>query len=120
MPSLFTDTHNVVVILEKSDASEGFAQIIDFLNGSYINYALTVIPHIYISCIKQFWNTAVVKRTGDVTKLQALVDKKKIVISEDAIHEILQLDDAEGVSVEVPDSYNSLIFERQKDFLERI
>nr|GFA53025.1 hypothetical protein [Tanacetum cinerariifolium] len=39
----------------------------------------------------------VVKRTGDVTRLQALVDKKKIVISEDAISEILQLNDAEGV-----------------------
>nr|GFA81267.1 hypothetical protein [Tanacetum cinerariifolium] len=68
MPSLFADTHNVVAILEKSDASEGFAQIIDFLSGSYINYALTVSPHIYISCIKQFWNTVVVKRTDDVTR----------------------------------------------------
>nr|GFC33130.1 hypothetical protein [Tanacetum cinerariifolium] len=96
-PSLFDDTHNVVAILEKSDASEGFAQIIDFLSGSYINYALTVSPHIYISCIKQFWNTAVVKHTGDVTRIQAQVDMKKIVISEDAIREILQLDDAEGV-----------------------
>nr|GEY15708.1 hypothetical protein [Tanacetum cinerariifolium] len=110
MPSLFADTHNVVAILEKSDASGGFAQIINFLSGSYINYALTVSPHIYISCIKQFWNTAVVKHTGDVTRLQALVDKKKIIISEDAIHEILRLDDAEGVSVEVPNSYNSSIF----------
>nr|GFB54141.1 hypothetical protein [Tanacetum cinerariifolium] len=44
-----------------------------------------------------FWNTVVVKRSGDVTRLQALVDKKKIVISEDAIREILRLDDAEGV-----------------------
>nr|GFB13190.1 hypothetical protein [Tanacetum cinerariifolium] len=74
MPSLFADTHNVVAILEKSDASEGFAQIIDFLSGSYINYALTVSPRIYISCIKQFWNTAVVKRTGDVTSLVRNVD----------------------------------------------
>nr|GFA05234.1 hypothetical protein [Tanacetum cinerariifolium] len=65
--------------------------------GSYIHYALTVNPHIYISCIKQFWNTASVKRSGDVTRLQALVDKKKIVISEVVIYEILQLDDAEGV-----------------------
>nr|GFB05859.1 hypothetical protein [Tanacetum cinerariifolium] len=97
MPSLFADTHNVVAILEKSDASEGFAQILDFLSGSYINYALTESPPIYISCIKQFWNTAIVKRTSDVTRLQALVDKKKIVISEDAIREILRLDDAEGV-----------------------
>nr|GEW73348.1 hypothetical protein [Tanacetum cinerariifolium] len=51
----------------KSDASKGFAQIIDFLSGSYIHYALTVSPPIYISCIKQFWNTAVVKHSGDVT-----------------------------------------------------
>nr|GFA79096.1 ribonuclease H-like domain, reverse transcriptase, RNA-dependent DNA polymerase [Tanacetum cinerariifolium] len=66
MPSLFADTHNVVAIIEKSDASEGFAQIIDFLSGSYIYYALTVSPHIYILYIKQFWNTAVVKRSGVV------------------------------------------------------
>nr|GEX56034.1 hypothetical protein [Tanacetum cinerariifolium] len=72
-------------------------QIIDFLSGSYIHYALTVNHHIDISCIKKFWNTASVKRSGDVTRLQALVDKKKIVISKVVILEILQLDDAEGV-----------------------
>nr|GEZ32642.1 hypothetical protein [Tanacetum cinerariifolium] len=97
MSLLFADTHNVVAILEKSDAAEGFKQIINFLSGSYIHYALTVNPHIYISCIKQFWNSVSVKRSGDVTRLQALVDKKKIVISEAVIHEILQLNDAEGV-----------------------
>nr|GFB02828.1 hypothetical protein [Tanacetum cinerariifolium] len=97
MSSLFADTHNVVAILEKSDAAEGFEQIIDFLSGSYIHYALTVSPPIYISCIKQFWNSVSVKRSGDVTRLQALVDKKKIVISEAVIREILQLNDAEGM-----------------------
>nr|GEY66494.1 hypothetical protein [Tanacetum cinerariifolium] len=97
MSSLFANTHNVVAILEKSDAAEGFKQIIDFLNGSYIHYALTVNPHIYISCIKQFWKTVSVKRSDDVTRLQALADRKKIVISEDVIREILQLDDVEGV-----------------------
>nr|GFB94652.1 hypothetical protein [Tanacetum cinerariifolium] len=44
-----------------------------------------------------FWNTAVVKRSVDVTRLQALVDKKRIVITEEVVREILQLDDAEGV-----------------------
>nr|GFB25752.1 hypothetical protein [Tanacetum cinerariifolium] len=97
MSSLFADTHNVVTILEKSDTAEGFEQIIDFISGSYIHYALTVSPHIYISCIKQFWNSVSVKRSGDVTRLQALVDNKKIVISEAVIQEILQLNDAEGV-----------------------
>nr|GFB48974.1 hypothetical protein [Tanacetum cinerariifolium] len=97
MSSLFADTHNVLAILEKSDAAKGFEQIIDFLSGSYIHYALTVNPYIYISCIKQFWNTASVKRSDDVTRLQAIVDRKKIVISEDVIRKMFQLDDVEGV-----------------------
>nr|GFB12614.1 hypothetical protein [Tanacetum cinerariifolium] len=36
-----------------------------------------------------------VKRSGDVTRLQALVDKKRIAITEEVVREILQLDDAE-------------------------
>nr|GEW06704.1 putative ribonuclease H-like domain-containing protein [Tanacetum cinerariifolium] len=64
---------------------------------SYIKYALTVNPTIYVSCIKQFWNTVVVKQTDDVTRLQALVDRKKVVITEAAIRDVLRLDDAVGV-----------------------
>nr|GEV66412.1 putative ribonuclease H-like domain-containing protein [Tanacetum cinerariifolium] len=64
---------------------------------SYIKYALTVNPNIYVSCIKQFWNIVVVKQTNDVTRLQALVDRKKVVIIEAAIRDVLRLDDAEGV-----------------------
>nr|GEZ71284.1 hypothetical protein [Tanacetum cinerariifolium] len=97
MTSLFAKSHNMVVILEKSDAVGGFEQIIDFLSRSYIYHDLTMNPHVYISCIKQFWNTAVVKRSGDVTRLQALVDKKRIVITEEVVCEIQQLNDAEGV-----------------------
>nr|GFA31633.1 hypothetical protein [Tanacetum cinerariifolium] len=44
-----------------------------------------------------FWNSVLVKRSGDVTRLQALVDKKKIMIYEAVIREILQLNDAECV-----------------------
>nr|GFC72466.1 ribonuclease H-like domain-containing protein [Tanacetum cinerariifolium] len=38
-----------------------------------------------------------VKRSGDVTRLQALVDKKRIVITKEVVCEILQLNDAEGI-----------------------
>nr|GEV25531.1 hypothetical protein [Tanacetum cinerariifolium] len=87
----------MVTYLSKYDASEGFNQILDFLNASSIKYALTVNPNIYVPCIKQFWNTVVVKQVNDVTRLQALVDKKKVVVTEAAIREALHLDDAEGV-----------------------
>nr|GEW28560.1 putative ribonuclease H-like domain-containing protein [Tanacetum cinerariifolium] len=81
----------------KPDASEGFDQIIDFINGSYTAYALTVNPTNYVSCIKLFWRTVAVKSSNDVTSLQALVDKKKVVVTEAAIRDALHLDDAEGV-----------------------
>nr|GEX03112.1 hypothetical protein [Tanacetum cinerariifolium] len=78
MSSLFADTHNMVALLEKSDAAEGFEQIIDFLNGSYIYYALIVNPHIYVACIKQFWNTASVKCSDDVTRFIQLIIQNQI------------------------------------------
>nr|GEV90921.1 xylulose kinase-1 [Tanacetum cinerariifolium] len=87
----------MVAYLSKSDATEGFNQIINFLNGSSLKYALTVNPHIYVSCIKQFWITVDVKQVNDVTRLQAIVDKKKVVVIEATTREALRLDDAEGV-----------------------
>nr|GEV16588.1 hypothetical protein [Tanacetum cinerariifolium] len=43
MTLTFADTHNMTAYLTKSDASEGFDHIIDFLNASSIKYALTVV-----------------------------------------------------------------------------
>nr|GEZ37605.1 xylulose kinase-1 [Tanacetum cinerariifolium] len=97
MTLTFAETHNLIAYLSKSDASEGFNQIIDFLNGSSIKYALTVNPNIYVSCIKQFWTTVAVKKVNDVTRLQALVDKMKVVVMKAKIRDALCLDDAEGV-----------------------
>ncbi|GKA84973.1 hypothetical protein Tco_0806627 [Tanacetum coccineum] len=39
----FADTHNMVVFLEKPAESDGFHEIIDFLNANQIRYALTVL-----------------------------------------------------------------------------
>ncbi|GJX71165.1 hypothetical protein Tco_0308336 [Tanacetum coccineum] len=45
----FAETHNMVAFLEKPTESEGFEQIIDFLNASSIKYVLTINPTIYVS-----------------------------------------------------------------------
>ncbi|GKC65751.1 uncharacterized mitochondrial protein-like protein, partial [Tanacetum coccineum] len=55
--SEFSDKHNMVAYLEKSEGSEGFHEIIDFLSASHIHYALTASPTIYTSLIEQFWKT---------------------------------------------------------------
>ncbi|GJY07145.1 hypothetical protein Tco_0374199 [Tanacetum coccineum] len=66
----FADTYNLVVFLTKSSESEGFEQIVDFLNAKTVN--------------------------GEV-QLQALVDGKKIVVTEASVRRDLQLEDANGV-----------------------
>nr|GEU95140.1 hypothetical protein [Tanacetum cinerariifolium] len=45
----------------------------------------------------ELWTTVAVKKVNNVIRLQALVDKKKVVVTEATIREALRLDDAEGV-----------------------
>ncbi|GJY57864.1 hypothetical protein Tco_0457756 [Tanacetum coccineum] len=104
----FADTHNMVAFLAKPAESEGFEQIVDFLNAHTIKYALTVNPTIYTSCIEQFWATVKAKTVNGEVQLQALVDGKKIIITESIIRRDLQLEDAEGVDC-LP---NATIFEQ--------
>ncbi|GJR96608.1 putative ribonuclease H-like domain-containing protein [Tanacetum coccineum] len=92
----FAETHNVVAFLEKPKESDGFAEIIDFLKASSVSYALTVNPVIYTSCIEQFWATAKVQTVNGVRQLQALVDKKRVIVTESSIRRDLHLNDAEG------------------------
>nr|GFD26932.1 xylulose kinase-1 [Tanacetum cinerariifolium] len=96
-PLMFADTHNMVAFLSKLDTSEGFDQIMDFLNAHSIKYALVVNPTIYVSCIKKFWATATVKKVNDAVQLRSLIDGKKVVVSEAIIRRDLHLDYAKGV-----------------------
>ncbi|GKE68495.1 hypothetical protein Tco_1526567 [Tanacetum coccineum] len=69
-------------------------EIIDFLKASSVSYALIVNPVIYTSCIEQFWATAKVQTVNEVRQLQALVDKKRVIVTESSIRRYLHLDDA--------------------------
>ncbi|GJT79104.1 hypothetical protein Tco_1045829 [Tanacetum coccineum] len=93
----FAETHNLVAFLEKPKESDGFEEIINFLNASYVQYALTVNPTIYTTCIEQFWASAKAKIVNGERKIQDLVDKKKVIITETSIRSDLKLDDDEGI-----------------------
>nr|GEV00063.1 hypothetical protein [Tanacetum cinerariifolium] len=47
--------------------------------------------------VSAFWTTVTVQQMNDVTRLQALVDKNKMVVKEATIRDALCLDDEEGV-----------------------
>ncbi|GJW41076.1 hypothetical protein Tco_0066921 [Tanacetum coccineum] len=83
-------------LLLSSRAGQWFHEIIDFLNANQIRYALTVNLTIYTSCIEQFLAIAKVKTVNGERLLQAIVDKKKVIITETSIRSDLNLEDAGG------------------------
>ncbi|GJY23905.1 hypothetical protein Tco_0397563 [Tanacetum coccineum] len=93
--------------LDRKSTTGGFEQIVDFLNVNPIRYALTINPTIYTSCIEQFWATFKVKTVNRKVQLQALVDGKKIIVTEASVRRDLQLNDEEGTDF-LP---NATIFE---------
>ncbi|GJW13089.1 hypothetical protein Tco_0017222 [Tanacetum coccineum] len=95
----FCDTHNMVSYLHKTEGSEDFHQIVDFLNTSHIKYALTENPTIHVSLIQQFWQTAAANTldSGEV-QITATIDGKVKLVSEAPIRRHLKLEDSDGIT----------------------
>ncbi|GJS70423.1 hypothetical protein Tco_0703264 [Tanacetum coccineum] len=96
----YCDKHNQVGFLRKPDESTGFAEIVDFLRGSNLRYALTANPPIYDSLVKQFWQSAITTSNTDGSlEIRATIDTIRYTISEASIRDSLQLDDATGITM---------------------
>ncbi|GJV65041.1 hypothetical protein Tco_1475869 [Tanacetum coccineum] len=94
----YCDKHNQVGFLKKPNESAGFEQIVDFLRGSNLRYALTYNPTIYDSLVKQFWQTAyVITLADDTQEIKATIDSREYTITEASIRTQLQLADALGI-----------------------
>ncbi|GJS06059.1 retrovirus-related pol polyprotein from transposon TNT 1-94 [Tanacetum coccineum] len=100
----YSDKYNMVAFLKKPNESVGFTNIVDFLKGTFLRYALTHNPTIYDSLVKQFWQTATVRTLANGTpKLVASIDNKEYTITEASVISKLQLADAVGIS-NLPDA----------------
>nr|GEW72511.1 synaptobrevin, longin-like domain protein [Tanacetum cinerariifolium] len=93
----------MIAILEKYEHNIDFHQIVDFVEASYLRYALTINPTIYVSHIRQFWSAARVKTSDEETKILATVDGKPRTIFESSISRYLKLRDETGIS-SLPDA----------------
>ncbi|GJV42819.1 hypothetical protein Tco_1427355 [Tanacetum coccineum] len=99
----------MVAFLNKSEGSEDFHQIIDFLNLSHIKYALTENPTIYTSLIQQFWETASASTSkNEEMEITATIDGRVKTITEASIRRHLKLEDSDGI----PTLPNAKIFEQ--------
>ncbi|GJU39491.1 hypothetical protein Tco_1192448 [Tanacetum coccineum] len=94
----YRDEHNKVGFLEKPKGSDDYHQILDFLRGSHIRYALTHDPIIYDSLVKQFWSTASLRASKEgPPAILATIDRTPYTITESLVRSQLQLDDEGGV-----------------------
>nr|GEX39808.1 putative ribonuclease H-like domain-containing protein [Tanacetum cinerariifolium] len=89
---MFTCKKQIVVATSSTEAkyvaaTSGCAQVL-WIQNQLLDYGLLYVEYGH-------WN---VKQSTDVTRLQALVDRKKVMISKAVIKDVLQLDDAEGVN----------------------
>ncbi|GJY10588.1 hypothetical protein Tco_0378773 [Tanacetum coccineum] len=89
----------MVAYLQKTEGSEGFHQIVDFLNASHISYAFTENPTIYVSLINQFWQTATTRTldNGEI-EITATIDGKDKIVTEASVRRHLKLEDSDGIS----------------------
>ncbi|GJX19908.1 hypothetical protein Tco_0222585 [Tanacetum coccineum] len=95
----YSEKHNMVAFLKKPNESVGFTEIVDFLKGTSLRYALTHNPTIYDSLVKQFWQTATVRTLANGTpELVASIDNKEYTITEASVRSKRQLEDTAGIS----------------------
>ncbi|GJV29574.1 hypothetical protein Tco_1386022 [Tanacetum coccineum] len=98
-PMAFVPKHNQVGFLKKPEGSAGFEQIVDFLKGTHIRYALEHNPTIYVSVIKQFWQTVtVITLDNGEQELKATIDTDEYTISESSVRNKLKLADENGIT----------------------
>ncbi|GJY82645.1 hypothetical protein Tco_0496021 [Tanacetum coccineum] len=94
----YSDKHNMVAFLKKPNKSVGFTEVVDFIKGTSLRYALTHNPTIYDSLVKQFWQTDTFRTLANGTQqLVASIDSKEYIINEASVRSKLQLADATGI-----------------------
>nr|GEW74884.1 hypothetical protein [Tanacetum cinerariifolium] len=52
---------------------------------------------LFFMWVLQFWSSVSVKKVNDVVRLQALIDRKKVILTEATVREALRLDDAGSI-----------------------
>ncbi|GJY52092.1 hypothetical protein Tco_0442939 [Tanacetum coccineum] len=94
----YRDEHNKVGYLEKPKGSDDYHQVLDFLRGSHLRYALTHDPIIFDSLVKQFWSTASLRAPElGPPAILATIDRTPYTITEDTVRSQLQLGDDGGI-----------------------
>ncbi|GJW11155.1 putative ribonuclease H-like domain-containing protein [Tanacetum coccineum] len=87
--------------MDEREECQGFAEIVDFLRGSNLRYALTANQLImYFPCKTSFGRGATANTNANGSlEIKATIDTIRYTISEASIRDSLQLDDTTGINM---------------------
>ncbi|GKA53986.1 hypothetical protein Tco_0752935 [Tanacetum coccineum] len=105
----YTDSDYAGASLDRKSTTEGY----QFLGCRLISWqckkqtvvanSTTEVKYVAASsCCGQFWSTVMVKTINGEAQLHALVDGKKIIVTESSVRRYLQLADEEGEGLAIP------------------
>ncbi|KAJ9552005.1 hypothetical protein OSB04_016050 [Centaurea solstitialis] len=97
----FHEEHNKVGFLSKGKKSEGFNEIVDFLQASTLAHAILLSPKIYIDHQRDFSRNARVETLNNNKVIQTTISDRPLSVSETTIRRCLHLDD-EGGETSIP------------------
>nr|GEV27095.1 hypothetical protein [Tanacetum cinerariifolium] len=87
-----------IVATSSTEAEYVAAAIINVVRSKLMLFGLTIdAAHLMLLGHKQFWTSVSIKKSNNVVRLQALIDRKKVIIIEDSIRQALRLNDADSV-----------------------
>ncbi|KAI3732734.1 hypothetical protein L1987_63941 [Smallanthus sonchifolius] len=105
--------HNQVALLDPNmSEAANFQGIINFLNRSRLNVALSANPYISLPYIQQFWDTVHQDTVVEPHVLRATVNNKEVAISVDTIHAALALGGANEDPISYPGTLIMGCFQR--------
>ncbi|XP_076904399.1 uncharacterized protein LOC143559823 [Bidens hawaiensis] len=91
--------HNICAYVDQDVPDlETFGDLLTFLRRSKIHYAITARPKVYLSIIRQFWNTA--EYVEEDKSIRATINRTPITIDVVVIRRVLQFDDNDDNSSE--------------------
>ncbi|KAJ9558487.1 hypothetical protein OSB04_013101 [Centaurea solstitialis] len=98
-PLRFVKDHNKVGYLEKDCTSEGYEDIIDFLNGSSIAHSIKLDPILYVEHMKDFWRNASVQVENGVRSIHTTICDRPLMVNPSVLRQHLSLNDAQGMTM---------------------
>ncbi|KAJ0616130.1 hypothetical protein HanOQP8_Chr02g0075781 [Helianthus annuus] len=94
--------HDMVAFLDPEGKLDGYKEITQWLRESRINKAITFSTPVYMSLVKEFWNSVNVIEVDGKELIQGQVSQLNVNVSPDILNSVLELQDDANTPDSIP------------------